>query len=108
MFAATIDLPVAIVACGGVVTLIAALGAAVAIFRQSAIKVSLSTIIETNAELRRANDDLRAELAAEKEKRAVLEGRMSIFVDEFADRIVVAVMETWRRTHPTLGEGANT
>jgi regulator of replication initiation timing len=108
MFAATVDLPAAIVVCSGVVTALAALGAAVAIFRQAAIKASLSTIIEANAELRKANDDLRAELATEKEKRAVLEGRMSIFVDEFADRIVVAVMETWRRTHPTLGEGANT
>ncbi len=104
MLAATIDLPVVIVACGGVVTMIAALGAAVAIFRQAAIKASLSTIIEANAELRKANDDLRVELSAEKEKRAVLEGRMSIFVDEFADRIVVAVMETWRRTHPVLGD----
>lgn len=106
MVAATVDLPVLVVASGGVVTLIAALGAAVAIFRQAAIKASLSTIIETNAELRRANDDLRQELAAEKERRAVLEGRMSIFVVEFADRIVSAVMETWHRTHlPT--EGAN-
>jgi hypothetical protein len=111
MFAAQVNVPTIMLVIGGVVTTIAALGAAVAIFRQAAIKASLTTIIEANAELRKANDDLRraaddveralrTELQSERVKRAELEGRLSVFIDQFAERIVEAVMRTWRDTHP--------
>jgi uncharacterized NAD(P)/FAD-binding protein YdhS len=107
MLAAQVNVPTIMLVIGGVVTTVAALGAAVAIFRQAAIKASLTTIIEANAELRKANDDLRranddvrTELQSERVKRAELEGRLSVFIDQFAERIVEAVMRTWRDTHP--------
>lgn len=75
-------------------------GAAVAVFRQQAIKASLATIIEANAELREANKDLRQELEAERQKRAALEGKLDLFTDHFAQQIVSAVIETVRQTSP--------
>lgn len=85
----------------GIVTTIAA---AWAVARSVAVRASLDTIVEANAELRCANEDLRDQLGEEKLKRAELEGRLAVFVDTFAERIVSAVVETWRRTHP-VGQG---
>lgn len=107
MFSATVDLPAWLFAIATVFGLAGTLGSAWAVARQKAITASLDTITTANEELRRANADLHQQLAHERERRAELEGKVSIFVDEFADRIVLAVMETWRRTHPptTTTEG---
>lgn len=102
---ATVDMPVAVAVVAGLISILTAIGGAWVVVRQSAIKTSLSTIIEANAELRRANDDLRRELAEEKVRRGEIEGKLSVFVDEFASRIVEAVVQAWQRTHPeSLGQ----
>lgn len=101
--ATSVDVPATLLVIGGVITTLTALGAAWAVFRTAAIRASQATIIEANAELRRANDDLRHEVALEKEKRAELAGQLSVFVDGLADRIVLAVTEAWRHTHPYEG-----
>lgn len=88
---------------GGIIGLIVAAALGVAIWRQKAIKQSLQMIVEANEGLRTANADLRTELAAEKVKRADLEGRLAVFVDGLAERIVSAVVEAWNRTHPQPG-----
>lgn len=104
IFSSSIDVPAWVAVVAVVFGVATTAGSAWAVSRSAAVKSSLETIIETNAELRHANDDLRHELADEKLKRAELEGRLAIFVDTFAERIVSAVVETWRRTHP-LGQG---
>lgn len=101
--ASSVDIPAIVLVVGGVITALTAVGAGWAVFRTAAIRASQSTIIEANAELRRANDDLRKEIAEERLKSAELAGRLSVFVDGLADRIVLAVTEAWRRTHPSEG-----
>jgi len=100
VLAATVDVPAMVLAAGGLVTVLTAVGAGWAVFRTAAIRASMTTIIQANAELRLANEDLHHEVALEKEKRAELAGQLSVFVDGLADRIVGAVTEAWRRTHP--------
>lgn len=106
----TVNLPAWLAGIALFLTLTATVAAAYAVARQSAVKSSLDTITLANAELRKSNDDLRqahaaevahfrAELSEEKQKRAELEGRLAVFVDEFAERIIAAVSESWRRTH---------
>jgi hypothetical protein len=99
LLAATVELPTTLAVIGGLVTVVTAAGAAWAIARQAAITASLDTIIQANNELRKTNADLRAELVDERVKRAEMEGRLTVFVDQFAERIVSAVVETWHRTH---------
>ncbi len=93
LVAATIDLPVVVVVAGGIVGLLTSLGAAWAIVRMAAIKASLDTIIDANAELRRTNDDLRAELVAAKQRTVDSEHRTTVLVEELAARLVEAVTE---------------
>lgn len=106
----SVNLPAWLAGIALFLTLTATVGAAYAVARQSAVKSSLDTITLANAELRKANEDLRqshadevahfrAELSEEKQKRAELEGRLAVFVEEFAERIIAAVSESWRRTH---------
>lgn len=100
VIASTVDVPAIMLVIGAVITALTAVGAGWAVFRTAAIRASMTTIIEANAELRLANEDLRHEVALEKEKRAELAGQLSVFVDGLADRIVGAVTEAWRRTYP--------
>jgi hypothetical protein len=92
--ATTFDVPTWL---GVVVTIfgvVGTVGAAVAVIRQYAIKASLATIIEANAELRKANDDLRLELNAERQARANLEGKLEVFTQHFAQQIIDVVTRT--------------
>lgn len=98
----TVDVPTWLAIIAGLFGFAGTIGTAFAIVRQVAIKQSLSTIIEANQEIRAENQSLRDELGREREKRAELEGRLSVFVDQFAEKIVGAVVETWQRTHSTL------
>lgn len=84
----------AIVALLGLAGLI---GGAWAVARQAAIRSSLSTIIEANAELRTANEDLRRELSAEREARAELAGRLDAVTTHLAEQLVEAVVRTVER-----------
>ncbi len=113
----TVNLPTWLAGIALFLTLTATVGAAYAVARQSAVKSSLDMITLANAELRKNNDDLRqahadelaavrAELSEEKQRRAELEGRLAVFVEEFAERIVNAVSESWRRTHVSPKEGS--
>lgn len=97
LVATTVDLPVAVVVAGGLVGLLTSLGAAWAIVRMAAIKASLDTIIDANAELRRTNDDLRAELKAERRRVTDSEHRTSVVVDQLAARLVDAVADYLQR-----------
>ena len=112
----TVDLPAWLAVVGAMLTLAATGGTAWQIARSKSIEATLNTLTIANAELRKANDDLRlerdddrtrftAELAAEREKRAELEGRMSLLLDGMAERIVCAVADAWARAHPTTKEG---
>ena len=111
----TVDLPAWLAVVGAVLTLAATGGTAWQIARSKSIEATLNTLTIANAELRKANDDLRlerdddrtkfsAELAAEREKRAELEGRMSLLLDGMAERIVGAVADAWARAHPNTQE----
>ncbi len=87
---------VILTAVGAVLTLTAIAGAAVAVWRSSSIRAALDTIQTINEELRQSNDDLRHELATEREKRANLEGRLDALTTDLADRIVKAVIAAMR------------
>lgn len=100
VLATSVDLPVMVVVAGGVVGLLASIGAAWAIVRMAAIKASLDTIIDANAELRRTNDDLRAELKVERKLRADSDARTATVVDDLAERLVRAVSD-WLERHPS-------
>jgi hypothetical protein len=89
---ATIEVPGWVAVIGAVLGTVAFLAAAIAVARQAAIRESLATIIEANAELRRANDDLHRELATERERRAALEGRLEFITGQFAEQLVNAVV----------------
>jgi regulator of replication initiation timing len=97
--AASVNVPsiiaVIIAILGGVGTI----AAAVTVVRQQAIKASLATIIEANAELRKANDDLRTELAEERQERAKLEGKIEVFTTHFAQQILDVVIRTVEATN---------
>lgn len=101
---ASVEIPNWIAVVGGLLAIAATCGAGVAIFRQASIKASLGMIIEANEGLRSTNADLRAELALEKVKRAESDGRLSVFIDGLAERIIGAIVEAWERTHggPTI------
>lgn len=84
-----------------IVALLGAAGsvaAAVAVWRQYAIKASLATIIEANAELRLANEDLRRELNEERQERSKLEGKLEVFTTHFAQQILDVVIRTVETT----------
>lgn len=81
------------------------IAASVAVWRQVAIKASLATIIEANAELRRANDDLRLQLDTERQARATLEGKLEVFTSHFAQQIIDVVTRLMsHRTYTTTTE----
>jgi regulator of replication initiation timing len=88
---ATIDLPAWLALVGSFIGIVSAIAAAIAVARQAAIKVSLATIVEANAELRKANDDLRHELTAAKLETAQLKGRLDAVTSHLADQILSAV-----------------
>jgi len=104
-----LDVPVAL---GVVITVLGAVGsvaAAVAVWRQQAIKASLQVLGEANAELRLANDDLRAALNDERQERAKLEGKLEVFTTHFAQQILDVVIRTVETTRtitstPTGGQ----
>lgn len=77
---------------GALFTAIAVIGAAYAVWRAANVKASLDLLITVNDELRKSNDDLREELAVEREKRATLEGKLDALTSDLADRIVRAVL----------------
>ena len=98
LLAQSVDVPLGIAIVVGVLGLIGTVAAAVAVARQYAIKASLATIIEANAELRLTNIDLKARLDEEAQKRAHLSGQMDILTSHFAEQIVEAVVRTVERT----------
>ena len=88
-------------ALGVVITVLGAVGsvaAAFAVWRQQAIKASLQVLGEANAELRLANDDLRAALNDERQERAKLEGKLEVFTTHFAQQILDVVIRTVETT----------
>lgn len=104
-----LNVPVVVGVVVAAIGAIGAVAAAVAVWRQYAIKASLATIIEANAELRLANDDLRRELNDERQERAKLEGKLEVFTTHFAQQIldvVIRTVETTRTTFTSQPQGA--
>lgn len=99
LLAADTVVPGWFVAIGGVLTVVATVAAAYAVSRSAALRVSMTTTAEANAELRLIIADLRSEVATEKEKRAQLEGRIDVLTSGLAERIVAAVADNWRCAH---------
>lgn len=96
---AWVGLPIAVLG------MVATVAAAVAVWRQVAIKASLATIIEANGELRRANEDLRVQLDTERQARATLEGKLEVFTSHFAQQIIDVVTRLMtHRTYTTTTE----
>jgi regulator of replication initiation timing len=87
----TIDVPAWVAIVGAVFGAVSLIATSVAVGRQRAIRTSLDTLIEANEGLRKANDDLRAELKIEQEKRAQLEGRLDAVTSHLAEQIINAV-----------------
>ncbi len=95
-----VNVPAAIAVLVAVLGAIGSVAAAVAVWRQQGIKSSLDVLSKANAELRLANADLHAELANERLERSKLEGKLEVFTDHFAQRILDAVIETIKRMQP--------
>ena len=93
-----VNIPAAVAVLVGLFGMIGSIAAAVAVVRQYAIKASLATIIEANAELRLANDDLRRELNEERQERSKLEGKLEVFTTHFAQQILDVVIRTVETT----------
>ena len=89
---------------GTILTLVAVVAAAVAVWRSTAIRAILDTFRLSNEELRESNNELRRELADEREKRAILEGKVEALTSELADQIVAAVMRAMRQRDPHARE----
>jgi len=89
---------------GTILTLVAVVAAAVAVWRSTAIRASLDTFRLSNEELRESNNELRRELADEREKRAILEGKVEALTSELAGQIVAAVMRAMRQRDPSARE----
>lgn len=90
-------------AVGVALTLCSVVAGGWAISRAAAIKATLDTVIVGNDELRKLNDELRAELAAEKMLRvedkaqaraeyARLEGQMQLLTGHLGEQIAAAVV----------------
>ena len=86
---------------GALFTVVAAVAAAVAVWRSASVRSSLDTIRLINDELRASNVELRQELAAERENRARLEGRIDALTSDLAERIVRAVTLAITDARPT-------
>jgi hypothetical protein len=102
------DIPTWVAIIVAVLGIVGTVAAAVAVFRQVAIKASLATIIEANAELRKSNDDLRRDLADERLARANLEGKLEVFTTHFAQQIIDIVTKTVQTTQDAVRAGART
>lgn len=88
-----------------VLGVVGTIGSAVAVFRQAAIKstleaqrLSMELIVTANAELRKAYDDQKKELDAERVARATLEGKLEVFTTHFAQQIIDIVTRTMMAT----------
>lgn len=101
MFGGAVTIPGWLAATAALLAVATTVAAGWAVSRSAAVKESLATIIEANEELRRANADLRAEVQAEKERRAQLEGRLDVLVSGLAERIISATADAWQRAHGT-------
>lgn len=101
------DIPMWLAVIVSLFGLVGTVAGAVAVFRQYAIKASLATIIEANAELRLANDDLRKQLSAEREARANLEGKLEVFTQHFAQQIIDVVTQTLASAERSAAEARN-
>lgn len=100
IFGTSIPVPAWLAVIGAVLTIAATAGAAWAVSRSSAMKSSLDMIVT-------ANRELRDELAAEKERRAQLEGRLDVLMSGLAERIIAAVADAWHRAHDVAAGGTN-
>lgn len=105
----SIDVPALVLIIGAVFSAVTVVVAGIMVGRQRAqqsavaeLQASLRTFIATNDELRKVNEDQRSEharerkkwqdeLAAEREKRAKLEGRLDAVTSHLAAQIVAAV-----------------
>ena len=100
--ASNLEVSAWVAAVGASLGVVGTIAASVAVWRQVAIKASLATIIEANAELRRANDDLRLQLDTERQARATLEGKLEVFTSHFAQQIIDVVTRLMsHRTYTT-------
>lgn len=97
------NIPPVVAALGLALTACSVVAAGWAISRAASIKVTLDTVILGNEELRKLNDDLRTELAAEKLLRvedraqaraeiARLEGQMQLLTGHLGEQIAAAVV----------------
>lgn len=91
-----------------VLGIVGTVGSAIAVFRQAAIKstleaqrLSMELIVTANAELRKAYDDQKKELDAERVARATLEGKLEVFTTHFAQQIIDIVTRTVAATTTT-------
>ena len=91
-----------------VLGIVGTVGSAIAVFRQAAIKstleaqrLSMELIVTANAELRKAYDDQKKELDAERVARATLEGKLEVFTTHFAQQIIEIVTRTVAATTAT-------
>lgn len=91
-----------------VLGIVGTVGSAIAVFRQAAIKstleaqrLSMELIVAANAELRKAYDDQKKELDAERVARATLEGKLEVFTTHFAQQIIDIVTRTVAATTTT-------
>ena len=100
--ASNLEVSAWVASLGASLGVVGTIAASVAVWRQVAIKASLATIIEANAELRRANDDLRLQLDTERQARATLEGKLEVFTSHFAQQIIDVVTRLMsHRTYTT-------
>lgn len=103
--ASTVEISAWVALPMAVLGMVATVAAAFAVWRQVAIKASLLMIVEANAELRKANDDLRLQLDTERQARATLEGKLEVFTSHFAQQIIDVVTRLMtHRTYTTTTE----
>jgi len=104
-----VNIPGFVAALLAILGFVGTVAAAIAVIRQKGIEQSqqtmersLDVLSKANAELRLANDDLHKELQTERLERAKLEGKLEVFTDSFAQKILDAVIETIKRVQPNI------
>lgn len=111
-------MPAWLAVVGGLLTFISLLAAAISFYRVAtvrgtvdALRATLETVTIGNTELRKVNDDLRAELAAAHKDFARIEGQMQMLTGHLGEQIAAAVVAAlpWRdptaRTRATDKKG---